>query len=203
MPIVFIAGATGYTGRVLMQQFVDGKSTWQARPHARAQCSYADAVIADPLDVAALTEGMRGSDAVVQLIGITRKQFSSGMTYEKIDLGTTIALGEAAKAAGVPRLLLVSSMGAGRPMGHYLRVKRQTEQWVEQSGLDYTIFRPAAITGPGRQAAKLTGVFFGWSKDLRPIDVNDLATIIRHSVERPEAVHNQILQGKSLWQLLD
>ena len=78
----------------------------------------------------ALTEGMRGCDAVVQLIGTVKARFADG-DYDDIDYGTTVALGEAAKAAGVPRLLLLSSVGAGSARGSYLAVKRKTESWVE------------------------------------------------------------------------
>src|SRR5262249_26305853 len=148
MPIAFVAGATGYTGRALLQEIQ--KSEWKARPHARSAGNLPGAVVCDPRDVAALTEGMRGCDAVVQLIGTVRANFAEG-DYDAIDYGTTVALGEAARAAGVPRLLLLSSVGAGKPRGRYLQVKRKTEEWVERSGLEYTIVRPSFIGGEGRR----------------------------------------------------
>jgi uncharacterized protein YbjT (DUF2867 family) len=200
MSIAFIAGATGYTGRALLDALA-AHPTWRARPHARSP-KLDGAVVCDPLDVAALTEGMRGSDAVVQLIGVTRAQFAQGMTYEKIDYGTTVALGEAARAAGVPRLLLLSSVGAERKMGRYLRVKRETEEWVEKSGLEYTIVRPSFIVGPGRRAAQTAGALVAWSASLRAIEVRDLARVFVHALERRDVVRNQIIEGKSLWSLL-
>src|SRR3982750_1073613 len=115
MPIAFIAGATGYTGQRVVEQLRRPGSTWTARPHARSVGRVDGAVICEPDNVPLLTEGMRGCDAVVQLIGTVRKNFDQG-DYEKVDYGTTVALGQAAKAAGVQRFLLLSSALAGTGM---------------------------------------------------------------------------------------
>jgi len=204
VPIAFIAGASGFTGRALLAELARTTSGWRARPHARAagRLDHPDAVVCDPRDVAALTAGMRGCDAVVQLIGTIRKNFDQG-DYETIDYGTTVALGEAARAAGVPRFLLLSSVGAGTPRGRYLRVKRQTEEWVEKSGLTYTIVRPSFIVGEGRLAGKMLGAFMFYSAKLRAIEVDDLARVIVRALERPDQVNGKILEGKSMWALLE
>jgi uncharacterized protein YbjT (DUF2867 family) len=201
MPIAFVAGATGYTGRALMDLFAREKSDWKPRPHARAAGKLADAVVCDPRDVAKLTEGMRGCDAVVQLIGTVKARFAEG-DYDDIDYGTTVALGQAAKAAGVARLLLLSSVGASSARGKYLQVKRKTEQWVEQSGLEYTIVRPSFIVGEGRLPAQLLGFLTYPIPSLRGIEVHDLARVFLRALERRDDVKNQILEGRSLWRLL-
>jgi uncharacterized protein YbjT (DUF2867 family) len=202
MPIAFVAGATGYTGRALMELFAREKTDWRARPHARVAGKIEGAVVCDPRDVAALTDGLRGCDAVVQLIGTVKARFADG-DYDDIDYGTTVALGEAAKAAGVPRLLLLSSVGAGSPRGRYLAVKRKTEEWVEKSGLEYTIVRPSMIAGEGRRAAQLLGVLMYPIPALRGIAVHELARVFLHALERRDQVRKQILEGKSLWKMLD
>ncbi len=199
MPTAFVAGATGYTGQAFLEEIQ--KSPWKARPHARSAGKLAGAVVCDPRDVAKLTEGMRGCDAVVQLIGTVKANFAEG-DYEAIDYGTTVALGEAAKAAGVPRLLLLSSVGAGRPRGRYLQVKRKTEEWVEKSGLEYTIVRPSFIVGQGRRSAQVLGALLAPIPSLRGIEVHELARVFLRALERRDQVRNQVLEGKSLWSLL-
>lgn len=201
MPIAFVAGATGYTGRALLEELARNE-TWTARPHARTAGKLDGAVVCDPRDVPKLTEGMRGCDAVVQLIGTVRARFDEG-DYEAIDYGTTVALGEAAKAAGVPRLLLLSSVGAASARGRYLAVKRKTEQWVEQSGLEYTIVRPSFIVGEGRRAAQVLGALAYPIPSLRGIEVHQLARVFLHALERRDEVKNQIVEGRSLWRLVD
>jgi NADH dehydrogenase len=201
MQTAFIAGATGYTGRALMDLFAREKTEWKPRPHARAPGKIEGAVVCDPRDVPRLTEGMRGCDAVVQLIGTVRARFAEG-DYEAIDYGTTVALGEAAKAAGVPRLLLLSSVGAGSGLGRYLAVKRKTEQWVEASGLEYTIVRPSMIGGEGRRAGQVLGALLSPIPSLRGIDVHDLARVLLRALERRGEVKNRILEGNGIWNLL-
>ena len=203
MPIAFVAGATGYTGRALLHELASQPSGWRARPHARAagKLDAAEAVICDPHDVAKLTEGMRGCDAVVQMIGTVRARFAEG-DYEKIDYGTTVALGEAARAAGVPRLLLLSSVGAGSGLGSYLAWKRKTERWVIGSGLEHTIVRPSFIVGEGRSAARAFGTLVAFSPTLRAIDVHDLARVFVQALIERDQVRNQILEGKPMWELL-
>jgi NADH dehydrogenase len=201
MPTAFVAGATGYTGRALMELFATEKTEWKARPHARSAGKLEGAVVCDPRDVKALTDGMRGCDAVVQLIGTVRARFAEG-DYDDIDYGTTVALGEAAKAAGVPRLLLLSSVGAGSPRGRYLQVKRKTEEWVERSGLEYTIVRPSFIVGQGRRAAQVLGALTYPIPSLRGIEVHELARVFLRALERRDEVRNQILEGKSLWKMV-
>lgn len=201
MPIAFIAGATGYTGQRVVEQLRRSGSTWTARPHARTVGRIDGAIICEPDNVPLLTEGLRGCDAVVQLIGTIRKNFDQG-DYEKIDYGTTVALGTAAKAAGVPRFLLLSSALASTGMGSYLAWKKRTEDWVIASGLEYTIVRPSFIVGPGREGAQKASKLFGWSPRFKGIQVDDLARVFVRALERREAVRNQILEGRNLWSLL-
>jgi len=199
-PIAFVAGATGYTGRALLAELPRLESHWTARPHARKPGA-PDAVVCDPRDVAALTDGMRGCGAVVQLIGTVKARFADG-DYEAIDYGTTVALGTAAKAAGVPRLLLLSSAGAGWARGSYLAWKKKTEDWVIASGLEYTIVRPSMIVGEGRRAMQAVGSLLWPLPSARPIEVHQLADLFVRALERPDVVRNQILEGRSLWRLL-
>jgi uncharacterized protein YbjT (DUF2867 family) len=198
--LAFIAGATGYTGRVLVDQLAK-HPTWKARPHARKPDVYPEGVVCEPHDVDKLAAGMSGCDAVVQLIGTVRKNFDQG-DYDQIDYGTTVALGEAAKRAKVPRVLLLSSVGAGKPRGRYLQVKKKTEDWLIASGLEYTIVRPSFIVGPGRRAVLALYPFVAISPSLRHIDVADLARVFIAALERRDQVKNQILEGSSMWDLI-
>jgi NADH dehydrogenase len=202
MPVAFIAGATGYTGRVLLEELARGETSWRARPHARKPGAYPDAVVCDPSDAKALAGGMHGCDAVVQLIGTVRKNFADG-DYQKVDYGTTVALCEAANSAGVPKIVLLSSVLAGTERGEYLRWKRRTEDQVQRSALRWTIVRPSFIGGPGRRAA---GWFLfplvGWSSSFRPIDVKDLAQLFVRVLDAGEKYDGKILEGASLWDAL-
>jgi uncharacterized protein YbjT (DUF2867 family) len=71
-----------------------------------------------------------------------------------------VKLIEAAKANGISRYLIVSSMGADDPpaegggtFGEYLRAKAEADRALIASGLEYTVVRPGMLTdepGSGR-----------------------------------------------------
>jgi uncharacterized protein YbjT (DUF2867 family) len=113
-------------------------------------------------DVAA---AIADADAVVFAAGAGP---GSGPERKKtVDLGGALKLIDAAKANGIDRYVIVSSMGAGDPpagsegMAPYLQAKAAADEAVAASGLDYTIVRPGGLTndpGTGRiEAAESLG----------------------------------------------
>ena len=99
-------------------------------------------------DVAA---AVRGADAVVFAAGAGP---GSGAERKRtMDLGGAVKLIDAAKAEGISRYLIVSSLGAGDPpaeggdvFGEYLRAKGAADDALASSGLEYTIIRPGHLT---------------------------------------------------------
>src|SRR4051812_43337599 len=132
---LFVAGATGATGKVLVPMARAEKIA--IVPHARPKSAGSapeGAAVVDLGDAAALSKAMKGCTTVVQLIGTMKKRFATGDTYETSDIGTTRQLVEAAKSCGtVDHLVLLSSVGAGRPVGAYLQAKAKTEEIVRKS----------------------------------------------------------------------
>jgi uncharacterized protein YbjT (DUF2867 family) len=109
---------------------------------------------ADDADVAGAVEG---ADAIVFSAGAGP---GSGAERKRtVDLGGAVKSIEAAKASGVDRYVIVSSIGADNPpsgdevFSVYLRAKADADRAVADSGLDYTIVRPGSLTddpGTGR-----------------------------------------------------
>jgi uncharacterized protein YbjT (DUF2867 family) len=99
-------------------------------------------------DVAA---AVRGADAVVFAAGAGP---GSGDARKKtVDRDGAVKLVEAAKAEGVSRYLIVSSMGADKApddgaegFGAYLQAKFEADEAVRASGLDHTVVRPGGLT---------------------------------------------------------
>jgi len=93
---------------------------------------------------------VRGADAVVFAAGAGP---GSGAARKRtVDLGGAVKLADAAKATGVRRYVLVSSIGADRPeaaddsMRPYLRAKAEADDYVRAAGLEHTIVRPGSLT---------------------------------------------------------
>ena len=104
----------------------------------------------------------RGADAVVFAAGAGPG--SGPARKQTMDLGGAVKLIEAARANGIARYVMVSSMGADHPerasgaMRPYLEAKAQADERLAASGLGYTIVRPGGLTdepGTGRIRAGL------------------------------------------------
>ena len=114
----------------------------------------ADAVVCDleAADADQIAAAVDGADAVVFAAGAGPG--SGAERKRSMDLGGAVKLIEAAKAEGVDRYLMVSSMGAGDPppegegdvFGEYLRAKAGADEALSASGLDYTIVRPGMLS---------------------------------------------------------
>lgn len=200
-----MAGSTGATGRTLFRHH-DGP---HLVPHVRPRTAERDgaperAAVLDLADADALHAALASCTTIVQLIGTMRKRFASGDTYATSDIGTTRQLVDAARGTNVDHIVLLSSVGAGRPIGAYLEAKAEAERIVRDSGIPWTIFRPSAFDGEGHRAPPGMGTLtraLGLAK-YRPIPIEDLArTIHRVAVER--APLGAVLEGDALWRLVE
>jgi len=97
-----------------------------------------------------ITPLVAGADAVVMAAGAGP---GSGPERKRtVDYGGAVSLIDAAKANGVTRYVIVSSMGAGDPdagsgpMRAYLQAKADADTALRDSGLDFTIVRPGRLT---------------------------------------------------------
>jgi uncharacterized protein YbjT (DUF2867 family) len=220
--VVFVAGATGATGQVLVP--IAAAAGVELRLHVRPATATKSPLGADPRarifdlgDADALREALRGCDAVVSLIGTMRSRFATGDTYATSDVGTTRALVDAARAAGVPRFLLLSSVGAGGG-GAYLQMKGECEALVRSSGLAWTIFRPSALASPKTGSAGTHGKRWvppgatALTAALRgvpgigalvalygPVPIEVLASAMVRTLQTPR--DGQIIEGAALWEM--
>jgi NADH dehydrogenase len=106
----------------------------------------------DVYDEAQLSEQFRGQEVVINLIGILNEHGFGGEGFRRTHTELTRGVLQAAKYAGVQRLLHMSALNAGPDApSYYLRTKGEAERAIrETSGpLDWTIFQPSVIFGPG------------------------------------------------------
>lgn len=99
-------------------------------------------------DAPSLARLAAGADAVIHVAGVVSAPDAAGFAAGNI--AGTEAMLAAARAAGVPRFVHVSSLAAREPaLSRYGWSKAQGEACVAAGGLDATIVRPPAIYGPG------------------------------------------------------
>jgi uncharacterized protein YbjT (DUF2867 family) len=121
---------------------------------------------------------LAGADAVVFAAGAGP---GSGPERKRtVDYGGAVKLIEAARALGVDRYVIVSSMGAGdpasapEPMRAYQQAKHDADVALEASGLAYTIVRPGHLTDDPATGRVAVAPSLGRTGDVTRDDVADV-----------------------------
>lgn len=148
---VIIAGGTGFLGRHVTEALRGAGHAVVLLSRGTRPGEAGEGVEVVRGDVAAgelPLEALRGSDAVVNLIGIKREQ--GGQTFERSHVEATRHLIEAAGALGIGRFVQISVVcSRPDPASAYHDTKWRAEGLVRDSGLAYTILKPGVIYGPG------------------------------------------------------
>jgi len=146
--VVALTGATGFVGQAVVEEACRrGIALRALARREQPACAGVEWVRGDLADHAALAALVRGAAAVLHVAGVVNTPDPTGFHIGNVS-GTQAVL-ESAGAAGVRRFVFVSSLAARAPgLSAYGRSKRQAEQAVEASGLEWTIVRPPAIYGP-------------------------------------------------------
>ena len=106
----------------------------------------------DVYEEAQLSERFRGKDVVINLVGILNERGFGGGGFRRAHTELTRGVLQAARSAGVERLLQVSALKAAVDApSHYLRSKGEAERLIREQGgsVDWTIFQPSVMFGPG------------------------------------------------------
>ncbi len=155
MQRIFITGGTGFVGRVVVRALLQHGFLVRClvRPGSEADLrgfESIDRVPGDVLKSEGLAKAVEGSAAVIHLVGIIREHRARGITFERLHTVATANMLGVTHEAGVKRFLHMSALGT-RPdaRSDYHRTKWEAEEIVRASALDWTIFRPSLIYGPG------------------------------------------------------
>lgn len=194
-PVLGITGGTGFVGRTLIATARAAGHKVHAltrRPQPKARgLRWIEGALDQPYSLAQLAEGV---DAIIHVAGVVNAPDRAGFRAGNID--GTLAMVEAAKAAGVRRFVHVSSLSAREPgLSNYGWSKARAEQVVAASGLDWTSVRPPAVYGPGDyemlelfRMAKRGLVLLPPEGRLSVIEVSDLARLLLALVPAEETL---------------
>ena len=152
---IAITGGTGFVGRHLARALVaEGHHAVliargvDARDADVRHLDHATFAAVGTSSVQGLTNAFTGCDAVAHCAGINRA--IGGQTYERVHVGGTQNVVDAARAAGPTKVLLLSFLRARPRCGSpYHESKWAAEEIVRGSGLDYTVIKAGMIYGKG------------------------------------------------------
>jgi NADH dehydrogenase len=154
--------------------------------------------VGDVRDATALRSSLSGCGAVVHLAAIAIEK--KGETYQDTNTAATERLISAARAENVQRIVFMSQNGAdSRSPYPFLHSKGVAQDSIKTSRLGWTVLRPSVIFGPEDQFVnvlgrliKLTPKVFplpgGGGARFQPIAVDDVARVVRLSLEKKETV---------------
>src|ERR1041385_2011024 len=183
---IAITGATGFVGNNLTARLIsEGHEVVRIARHERP--NDAELVVSSLDDVDYLAGVFAGCGVVAHCAGINREL--GDQTYERVHVQGTQNVVEAAKRAGVQKIVLTSFLRARPDCGSpYHESKWAAEDIVRNSGLDYTVLKAGVIYGRGDHMldhlshALHTFPIFAFvgmrEKRLRPLAVQDLALIL-------------------------
>ncbi|GAB4538841.1 MAG: SDR family oxidoreductase [Pleurocapsa sp.] len=183
---VLVTGATGRTGSLVLKKLRQKTEQFQAIGFARSPekvqeifNSEADFYFGDICDIATLKHALVGCDALVILTSAIPRmktppapgkppqfEYEANSMPEAIDYQGQKNQIDAAIQAGVKQIVLVGSMGGtneNHPLnsmgnGKILIWKRKAEQYLINSGVDYTIIRAGGLLDqPGGVRELLVG----------------------------------------------
>ncbi|WP_416675049.1 SDR family oxidoreductase [Egbenema bharatensis] len=150
----FVAGATGQTGRRIVQELVQRQIPVRAlvRDLEKAQQILPEGielVVGDVLKPDSLREVMADSTVVLSATGAA-PSFDPTGPY-KVDYLGTKNLIDVAKEKNIEQFVMVSSLCVSRffhPLNLFWLIlvwKKQAEEYLQKSGLAYTIVRPGGL----------------------------------------------------------
>lgn len=146
--LVAVTGATGFVGQALLDaaaaEGLEVRALARQRQVARPGVAW---VPGDLSSRTALDRLVSSASAVIHVAGVVNAPDPAG--FELGNVAGTLSVVEAARAAGVPRFVHVSSLSAREPeLSVYGASKARAERIVMASGLDWTIVRPPWVYGP-------------------------------------------------------
>lgn len=199
---VALTGGTGFVGQavldVLARRGIAVRALARTVPKdGREPIEWVPGSLADQAALARLVDGV---EAVIHIAGLTTSHDPAELDAANAE--GTLALVEAAKAAGVRRFVFVSSLAAREPdLSAYGASKAKAERIVAASALDWTTVRPPAVYGPRDKdmlelfkAARLGVVPMPPPGRASMIHVDDLASLLVALIPGGEAVTHRIFE---------
>lgn len=164
MEKILVAGATGTTGKQIInilnnnENFEPFAMIRKESQKQQFESQGVRTIMGDlTRDISDVTEGM---DKVIFAAG------SKGKALQEVDLNGARKIVDAGKRHKIKKFAMLSSLGADAPesdgdMQEYLQAKNDADEYLANSGLDYTIVRPGSLnnetpTGKIRLDAQLS-----------------------------------------------
>jgi len=203
--MIAITGATGFLGSNLIPKLKDKKVKCLVRKYI--DNNKIDPVVGDINDIVSVNKLLEKTKVLIHLaaaIDSKNKEY-----YYKINVQGTKNLIDSCKKNKVKRIIFVSSMASTKDyLDDYGKSKKEAEDLIRKSGLDYTILRPSFIYGKNSNSMKKMINFINSFKfipivgngeyTLNPVHVDDVVKSIISCINSKKSIKKTYdILGKS------
>ncbi|MEJ7760984.1 MAG: NAD(P)H-binding protein [Gemmatimonadaceae bacterium] len=195
---VVVTGAAGLVGSQVCRVLTD--AGWKVRAVVRDIAGATTRIGQIPVEIRvgdirnaeSMRAAMAGGSALVHLAAIAIEK--SGESYADVNTDATAVVLDAARRAGVERVIYMSQNGADSSSPYdFLRSKGRAQDMVTASGAKWTILRPSVIFGPDDEFVNVLGRMVrlspfvfplpgGGTARFQPIAAGDVATVVRKAL---------------------
>jgi NADH dehydrogenase len=209
---VLVTGGTGFVGKAVLRELYSAGHQIRLLVRDRSSAGAREAISryasevreGDILQPATLTPALQGVEAVIHLVGIIAE--TGNQTFENVHTRGTQNLIAASTIFGLKRFVHMSALGAkDKAASRYHQTKWAAEDALMRSAMEWTIFRPSVIYGPGDQFVNLfarlakTAPFLpvlgeGRAR-LQPVAVEDVARCFAGALSEPRAIRQSFDVG--------
>lgn len=213
---VFILGASGETGRVLLKEILGQSLFSRVTVIGRRKLTFDEEayknVNQEVVDFEKLDDyaaAFQGHDVGFCCLGTTKKK-AGAEGFVRVDRDYVLKSAELAKAGGCKHFNLLSSKGADKSSNFlYLQVKGEVEDKVEELKFDrYSIFRPGVLLcdrEESRPGEWLVRKFFGslpqsWASG-HSVPVVTVVRAMLNNAVRPSDKKKELLDNKAIHDL--
>ena len=208
MKTAIILGATGLTGRILLDKLIHDASFNKIKLFSRSSVGKSSSKIEEHIiDMFQLEKYSKEftADVVFCCIGTTKRKTPNKETYRKIDYGIPVTAAMLSKINGIKTFIVISALGANENSSvFYNKTKGEMERDVINQNIENMyILQPSLIVGDrneSRLGENVAGVFmkfFGFlvPKKYRMIEAETIAEAM-HVLSESNYAENIITSEK-------
>lgn len=156
---VAVFGGTGFVGSYLIDSLIEQghhpkllvREGSESKVTSSSKC---ELINGDINNENSIKETISGVDAIIYTIGIIREFKSKGVTFENAHFDGAVKCIDAAEEASISRFVLMSANGVCPDGTGYQKTKWMSEQYLKNTNLNWTIFRPSTIFGDPRGSGR-------------------------------------------------
>ncbi len=208
---IFITGGTGFLGYRVIRALLDEEAeiTALVRPGAEEKIGalrgHVQWVQGDVWNPGSLRGRARGHQVVIHLVGGIKPEPKRGLTFRHLNFVSARNVAQMAVSDGVPHLILLSS--AFKPPGvqaGYIDSKREAEDYLRKTGLNWTIIRAPPLYTPGQRRSLVYVMLsvLGWipllDLPITPLSVDVAARGIARLALTAGTTQNRLISARRL-----